>query len=95
LEPNKRTAIAIYDLYGPVNNDLMQANPLQGQLGKGWVMEMDTFFGPPVSLIPVDLHNTVSPRIFENFEMTLMLFSGGYLGGSWHCPFNSLKFHLS
>ena len=41
------------DLYIPVCNALMGANPLRGQVGGGWAMEIETFLGP------VKWHRTV------------------------------------
>jgi hypothetical protein len=34
-----------YDLYGPVNL-LMRENPLRGQVGGGWALEIETFLCP-------------------------------------------------
>jgi hypothetical protein len=34
------------DLCIPVCNALMGANPLRGQVGGGWAMEIETFLGP-------------------------------------------------
>jgi hypothetical protein len=38
----------VYDLYGPVCTVmfLMRADPLRGQAGGGWALEIDTFLGP-------------------------------------------------
>jgi hypothetical protein len=38
-----------YDLFGPVCNNvmlLMRANPLRGQVGGSWALEIETFLGP-------------------------------------------------
>jgi hypothetical protein len=35
-----------YDLYGPLRNALMRANPLLGQVGGGWALEIKIFLGP-------------------------------------------------
>jgi hypothetical protein len=34
-----------YDLYDPQEMFLMRADPLQGQVGGGWALEIDTFLG--------------------------------------------------
>jgi hypothetical protein len=38
--------LGTYDLCGPVRNVLMQADPIRGQVGGGWALDIDTFFGP-------------------------------------------------
>ncbi len=35
-----------YDLYGLVRNVLMREDPLRGQVGGGWALEIETFLGP-------------------------------------------------
>ncbi len=37
--------LCTYDLYGPVRNGLMRADPLLEQVGVGWVLEI-AFLGP-------------------------------------------------
>ncbi len=34
------------DLYGPVRNVLMRADPLRGPVGGGWVLEIESFLSP-------------------------------------------------
>ena len=40
--------LCTYDLYGPVPYEmfLMRADPLRGQVGGGWALEIETFLGP-------------------------------------------------
>jgi hypothetical protein len=35
-----------FDLYGPLRNALMRANPLLGQVRGGWALEIKTFLSP-------------------------------------------------
>jgi hypothetical protein len=36
--------LCTYDLYDPVRNGLMRADPLLEQVGVGWVLEIETFW---------------------------------------------------
>ncbi len=35
-----------YDLYGSLRNAFHVVNPLRGQVGEGWALEIETFLGP-------------------------------------------------
>jgi hypothetical protein len=39
------TYLWAYDLYGPVRNGFDAADPLRGQMGGGWALEIETFLG--------------------------------------------------
>ncbi len=41
-----KTNLCTYDLYSPVRMLLMRANPLLGQVGGGWALEIESFLGP-------------------------------------------------
>ncbi len=44
-DTSKKERLLILAIYGPVMQ-LMRANSLRGQVGGGWVLEIETFLGP-------------------------------------------------